>query len=103
MEKMIGSFEIDGEKVNLIAAQFQQGKGLAIVMEAEDGTPWGRLSVNLPSRAKLLKDDRECFVKAHHENQPMLEPVLATGLVRATGRVIDGYPIWRLDDCVVIS
>lgn len=103
MEKIIGDFEVDGEKVQLIAAQFQQGKGLAIVMQGEDGTPWGRLSVNLPNKANLLKDDRECFVKAHDENEPMVAPVLATGVVRATGRVIDGYPVWRLDDKVVIA
>ncbi|KWN11741.1 hypothetical protein WT83_19310 [Burkholderia territorii] len=103
MEKVIGSFELNGEQVNLVAEKFRQGKGLAIVMVADDETPYGRLSVNLPTAAHLLQDERECFVKTYFENEPIVEPVLATGVIRPTGRSGDGYPIWRLDDSVVIS
>jgi hypothetical protein len=58
-------------------------------------------STNLvPSGARIADD--EFTVKSWSENEPLVEPMLATGLFEDTGRrVPSGYveaPVWRLRD-----
>jgi hypothetical protein len=70
---------------------------------ADDGLPepLATLSCNLTPSGVALADDEFC-VKSWSENEPLIEPMLATGLFEDTGRrTRAGYavsPTWRIKD-----
>jgi hypothetical protein len=90
------TFTIDGERVTLECAKYDNGR-LAIRAMAEDGIPYAVLTVNLPD-ADL--EPGEFFVKTWSENEGIAAAAISSGLFKDTGkRVATGWveaQIWRI-------
>jgi hypothetical protein len=86
--------------VDLVIRRARYSDGaLALVVESEQGEPWGKLSVHLPETPNLAPG--EFCVKLWGENEAFREPALACGAFVDTGvRIPVGAfahaEVWRL-------
>lgn len=85
-------------QVEAFSPGYVDGGGTAVVLCDEDG-PFTTLSVNATGTSEALPKDEFC-VKLWSENEPLREPLLASGLFEDTGRRIPlGYAfaeVWRI-------
>ena len=88
---------VDGPKeVSMLATRYTSGNRLALVLQCDDGSPWGMLTVNFPD-VPLAHD--EILVKTWSENSFIRGPALDMGLFEDTGRRLPaGFveaEVWR--------
>lgn len=91
----IGQVEHEGQPLTIACAAFPNGR-LAVYLR--DGMAmYCRWAINVPT---LDIADDEFFAKTYDENEPLREPMLATGLFEDTGRRAVGgcfdLELWRL-------
>lgn len=91
----IGRLEFESQPLNIACAPFPNGR-LAVYLRSGLAM-YCRWAVNLPD---LPIADDEFFAKTYDENEPLREPMLATGLFEDTGqRAVGGFvelELWRL-------
>ena len=98
----IGSVDTPFWPARILVGRYPAGGALAVLLSNEECPPESLVfSTNLvPSGAALAPD--EFNVKSWSENEPLVAPLLATGLFEDTGRrVRSGFvesPIWRVKD-----
>tara|TARA_R100000329_G_scaffold26694_1_gene24934 strand:- start:1035 stop:1355 length:321 start_codon:yes stop_codon:yes gene_type:complete len=95
----IGHIAVPYGSADLTANVTKYADGNIAVQLFDGFSPYATLSVNLPEDAHLLEDN-EFFVKSWSENEPLVEPLLSTGIFEDTGkRAFAGHitaSIWRL-------
>lgn len=87
-------------QVRIVSDRYQKGGRLALcLVDFATGEPVATLTVNLVDASIRLASD-EVFVKTWSENEPLVAPLLASGLFEDTGlREPVGYvhaSVWRL-------
>jgi hypothetical protein len=96
--KSLGVVTVNGEKVSLSQATYQDGVSIAIVADTANGEAYGKLSVFV----RGLALEPGCFVvKDYSENKALAAAALASGLFIDTGRRVQvsdwvKAPIWRI-------
>lgn len=93
--KILGKMTAYGQVLNIKQASYDVG--IAIQLTAQDGSPFGTLSVNIEG-AEL--EEGEFLAKTWFENEPLRAPALESGIFADTGkRVTNGFvtaEVWRL-------
>lgn len=91
----IGQIEAFGESLSVVEQRYPDG-GLHYSCVSDCGEPYGTLSKRLPGTALA---EGEVLMKTYSENEPMRQPLLASGLFEDTGRrVPSGFvdlEVWR--------
>lgn len=100
----IGSAQTPYGLASIHVGRYPVGGALFVELYTADDAmpePLAMLSCNLAPSGVTLADDEFC-VKSWSENEPLIEPLLATGLFEDTGRrTPTGYavsPTWRIKD-----
>jgi hypothetical protein len=100
--KVIGTIESEFGDLEIRTTRYIKGGAIAVelVTMGPDAEPFMTLSVNSPESA--LGPD-EFWVKNWSENEPMIAPLLRSGLFEDTGIRADfgfaiGAPVWRILD-----
>ena len=101
----IGSVQTPYGLASIHVGRYPKGGAIYVQLYTADGDeppePLATLSCNLVPYGAVLLDD-EFSVKSWSENEPLIEPLLATGLFEDTGRrTPTGYavsPTWRIKD-----
>lgn len=82
--------------LNLKETSYHDGNPALVVTDAKTGEPWGKLSVNLPEVADVLRPG-EFFVKTYSENQQLAS--IFAPYFEETAQVHCGpgprFPVWR--------
>lgn len=74
-------------RCHVIMQQYAEGAGLCLrLMDAEDGSPIARATVNLTHHAL---NQNEVLIKNYSENEGVLESLVAAGLIRDTGKTVN--------------
>lgn len=91
----LGKVELNGRPLNIVCTHFPNGR--AALYLTSGLVMYCRWAVNVPDLA-LAPD--EFFAKTYDENEPLREPMLATGLFEDTGRrAVGGFvdlELWKL-------
>lgn len=89
--------------VKVLFGTYKDGTLAVAATGNEEGydEPWGTLTTNLTSYGGAGDlSEWEMWIKAHAENEPLAEAVLATGIFEDTGRTrVNGFStfaIWKL-------
>jgi hypothetical protein len=95
----IGEVNTPYGRYTILVTRYASGDAIAILLQDSDGEANAVFSVNLVSYGALL--DPDCFhVKTWSENEPLVKPMLETGLFETTSAFAStGYcvaPVWRL-------
>lgn len=98
--KKIGQVTTPWGEADIHVTRYGKGKAIAIQLYGrETGEPFGTVSTNLPD---VRLDANEVCVKVWNENEPLIAPMMDTGLFEDTGRKGgSGFvvaPIWRIKD-----
>ncbi len=72
-----------GQQLNVETAQYRNGRLAIQLTDPEDDQSWATFSCNLPDEP--LREN-EFFAKTWSENEPLREPMLASGKFIDTGR-----------------
>jgi hypothetical protein len=102
IQQFIGSISTPHGDATIHIGRYPSGGAIAVELWLDANTPDGwTFSTNLVPYGARIADD-EFAVKAWSENEPLIEPMLATHLFEDTGRRIPiGYvvaPVWRVRD-----
>jgi hypothetical protein len=102
----LGTIETPYGLAEVKLTRYPKGGALAVFLECEDGEPLAVFSVNLGPYGVPTAPEEFC-AKTYSENEPLVEPLLATGWFEQTGRTArSGFvtvPIWRLRDLAVLG
>lgn len=88
-------------EAHIYIGRYPSGGAIAVqlIASGELPEPLATFSTNLVPYGALIEDNEFC-VKAWSENEPLVEPMLATGLFEDTGKIVPaGYgfaPVWRV-------
>lgn len=99
----IGRVETPYGAATIVAGRYPAGGAIAIQLVTADGMaePIATFSTNLVSYGAQVESDEFC-VKTWSENEPLVAPMLASGLFADTGkRAAASFamsPIWRVAD-----
>ena len=97
----IGEVETPFGPCTILATRYPSGGAIAILLNDQEGEMFAVFSVNLVPYGSPVAPD--CFhVKIWSENEPLVTPMLETGLFEPTGAsAVTGHcvaPVWRLRD-----
>ena len=96
----IGSVMTPFGAVDVYVGRYPAGGAIAVqLIGADTGEPLGVFSTNLVPYGACVSDTEFC-AKVWSENEPLVEPMRASGLFEDTGRIEpSGYvlaPVWRI-------
>lgn len=66
---------------------YQNGSPAITLVDAEDGSPVAKATVNIPQYTSMLGDN-QMFIKNYSENEGMLKTLVDAGVVIDTGNII---------------